>query len=502
MSTRIRRPSTASSSSPKTAKMKKIAAVKPISAKKRTALGDVTNTRNGSQIRVPTSLSRSKPLVPCSAKTTKVKDESSICKFDKGLSTNTLPGFSCVKSDALAPSKNVPLQGNKQSTVGNRTLAVPSSIGTFFAAGSAATPPSRFDVSPSRSTDGSVSLDETMSTCDSLKSPEIEYVDNEYFSEVKSIKMVANNNLLVSEDVYQGSMLKQDILVEMEPAHGFLVINENSTDPQYCADVDSDIYEHLRASEAKKRPSVDFMEKVQKDITACMRATLVDWLVEVAEEYKLLPETLFLTVNYIDRYLSGNVMNRQQLQLLGVACMVIAAKYEEICPPRVDEFCYITDNTYQKEEVLHMESSVLNYLKFEMTAPTVKCFLRQFVRVAQATNEISSMKFECLANYIVELSLLDYNMLRYSASLTAASAIFLSKFILSPSKRPWNSCLARYTHYQPYELCDCVKALHRLCCNSHCPKLPAIREKYSQHNYKFVAKKYCPPSIPPELFEI
>jgi cyclin A len=73
--------------------------------------------------------------------------------------------------------------------------------------------------------------------------------------------------------------------------------------------------------------------------------------VQVAEEYRLVPDTLYLTVNYIDRYLSGNEINRQRLQLLGVACMLIAAKYKEICAPQVEEFCYITDNTYFRDEV-------------------------------------------------------------------------------------------------------------------------------------------------------
>ncbi|CAN1240176.1 CYCA1-2 [Linum grandiflorum] len=125
-------------------------------------------------------------------------------------------------------------------------------------------------------------------------------------------------------------------------------------DPQLCASIACDIYNHLRATEVgtKKRPATDFMEKVQKDVNASMRAILVDWLVEVAEEYRLVPDTLYLTVNYIDRYLSGNVINRQKLQLLGVACMMIASKYEEICAPQVEEFCYITDNTYFKDEVI------------------------------------------------------------------------------------------------------------------------------------------------------
>ncbi|KAM5584527.1 hypothetical protein ABKV19_004079 [Rosa sericea] len=110
-------------------------------------------------------------------------------------------------------------------------------------------------------------------------------------------------------------------------------------------------------------------------------------------------------------------MNRQRLQLLGVAWMMIASKYEEICARQVEEFCYITDNTYFKEEVLEMKSSVLNYLKFEMTAATTKYFLRRFVRAAQGANELPSMQLECLANYLAELSLLDYSMLSYAPSL-------------------------------------------------------------------------------------
>uniref|UniRef100_A0A804N1Y9 Cyclin-A1-1 n=1 Tax=Zea mays TaxID=4577 RepID=A0A804N1Y9_MAIZE len=254
------------------------------------------------------------------------------------------------------------------------------------------------------------------------------------------------------------------------------------------------------SSATKKRPSTDFMETIQKDVNPSMRAILIDWLVEVAEEYRLVPDTLYLTVNYIDRYLSGNEISRQRLQLLGVACMLIAAKYEEICAPQVEEFCYITDNTYFRDEVLDMEASVLNYLKFEMTAPTAKCFLRRFARAAQACDEDPALHLEFLANYIAELSLLEYSLLSYPPSLIAASAIFLARFILQPTKYPWNSTLAHYTQYKPSKLSECVKALHRLCSVGSGSNLPAIREKYSQHKYKFVAKKQCPPQIPTEFF--
>ncbi|XP_010530202.1 PREDICTED: cyclin-A1-1 [Tarenaya hassleriana] len=357
--------------------------------------------------------------------------------------------------------------------------------------------------SPIHCEDVSVSMDESMSTCDSFKSPQVvEYIENDEVSAVESVERKALSNLYITKNSETtGNFCSRDALSEMETEKDKAMnIDSNYDDPQLCATFACDIYKHLRASEAKKRPATDFMERVQKDVNASMRSILIDWLVEVAEEYRLVPDTLYLTVNYIDRYLSGNVISRQRLQLLGVTCMMIAAKYEEICAPQVEEFCYITDNTYFKEEVLEMESSVLNYLKFEMTAPTPKCFLRRFVRAAHGITEAPSMQLECLANYIAELSLLEYSMLSHSPSLIAASAIFLAKYILDPTTRPWNSTLKHYTLYEPSELRKCVKGLHGLCCNAHTSTLPAVREKYSQHKYKFVAKKFCPPIIPSEFF--
>ena len=89
----------------------------------------------------------------------------------------------------------------------------------------------------------------------------------------------------------------------------------------------------------------------QKDITVAMRAILVDWLVEVSDEFKLQPETFYLAVSYTDRYLSREAVPRSKLQLVGATCMFLAAKYEEIYPPTVGEFAYITDDTYSPKQV-------------------------------------------------------------------------------------------------------------------------------------------------------
>ncbi|XXG67660.1 hypothetical protein AAC387_Pa06g0952 [Persea americana] len=459
--------------------------------KKRAALTNLTNQ----------SLGRMGTQVSSASTTSKHKKGPIMLTGDSGLRPNSSVSMLTVKQATSIAHKSAFPKSSE-------TLPNASSILRNKYEGPAASviplqQPCATKFSPSKSSDdGSVSLDETMSTCDSLKSPDIEYVDNEA-SAVASLERRTCQNLYISEDANskEGHVWKRsDILMDKEIDDKFIDVDHNRKDPQLCASIACDIYKHLRMAETKKRPSTDFMETVQKDINASMRAILVDWLVEVAEEYRLVPDTLYLTVNYIDRYLSGNIMNRQQLQLLGVSSMLIAAKYEEICAPQVEEFCYITDNTYLRDEVLQMESSVLNYLKFEMTAPTVKCFLRRFVQVAQAGGETRLLHLEFLANYVAELSLLEYSFLCYAPSLIAASAIFVANFISQPSKRPWNATLQHYTLYKPSELCSCVNALHNLFCDSHSNSLPAIREKYSQHKYKFVAKKCCPSTIPLEFF--
>ena len=89
--------------------------------------------------------------------------------------------------------------------------------------------------------------------------------------------------------------------------------------------------------------------KGQTEINEKMRAVLISWLVEVHIKFKLLPETLFLTVNIIDRYTEKRQVSRTNYQLLGVAAMLIASKYEEIYAPEVNDFVYMTDKAYTRD---------------------------------------------------------------------------------------------------------------------------------------------------------
>ncbi|XP_031119652.1 putative cyclin-A3-1 isoform X2 [Ipomoea triloba] len=280
-----------------------------------------------------------------------------------------------------------------------------------------------------------------------------------------------------------------------------IYIDAKSDDPQMCAAYVSEIYEYIRQMEQKRRPLPDYIEKVQKDLSANMRGILVDWLIEVAEEYALLPDTLYLAVSYIDRFLSTNVLTRQKLQLLGVSSMLIASKYEEISPRNVEEFCYITDNTYTKDEVVEMEADVLKSLKFELGSPTIKTFLRRFTQVSQEDYKTAKLQLEFLGYYLAELSLLDYSCLKFLPSLVAAAVIFLSRFTLQPNLHPWNKALQQYSGYKPSSLKQCVLIIHDLQLSRRGGALIAIREKYKQHKFKCVSTLSSPPEIPDSYFE-
>ncbi|CAK9317445.1 unnamed protein product [Citrullus colocynthis] len=268
---------------------------------------------------------------------------------------------------------------------------------------------------------------------------------------------------------------------------GVIDIDSNSKCLQSCSIYAPDIYDRIRVTELDQRASTTYMEQLQQDITANMRGILVDWLVEVSEEYNLVSDTLYLTVNVIDRFLSQNYIEKKRLQLVGVASMLIASKYEEICAPRVEDFCFITDNTYTKAEVVEMESEVLNLLHFRLSVPTTKTFLRRFIQSAHASYKVPCIELEFLANYLAELTLVEYSFLKFLPSLIAASAVFLARWTLDQSDHPWNPTLEHYTSYNVSQLKTAVLALQDLQLNTSASSLNAIRQKYRQPKFKCVA---------------
>jgi hypothetical protein len=115
-----------------------------------------------------------------------------------------------------------------------------------------------------------------------------------------------------------------------------------------CVD---EIIENLLRTERKYLVSPKYIFTVQKSINVNMRGMAIDWLVEVADEFSFSAQTLHLSTNYLDRYLSSVPVSQHKLQLVAISCMLIASKYEERCSPPVEKFVQITDNTYKTDEV-------------------------------------------------------------------------------------------------------------------------------------------------------
>ena len=168
----------------------------------------------------------------------------------------------------------------------------------------------------------------------------------------------------------------------------------------------------------------------QTDINARMRAILIDWVVEVHRKWKLMPETLYLTVNLIDRFLEKEQTMRNKLQLVGTTAMFMASKQhrQEFVQFRTcaEDFVYWTADAYTRDELLSMERLMLAKLNFQLTTPSTYVLLRRFAKVAGIDTTPRSTT-ELLANYLVELTLQEYKMLKYRPSIICASAIYLAR---------------------------------------------------------------------------
>jgi len=184
-----------------------------------------------------------------------------------------------------------------------------------------------------------------------------------------------------------------------------------------------------------------------------MRAILIDWIIEVHLKFKLNSETLYLTVNLIDRYLAKDKIERRKLQLLGVSAMLIASKYEEIYSPEIRDFVYITDHTYSKEEIIKQEYKILTTLNFDIYTVSPYRFMERMWIMCS-----NDKKVFYLAQYILELTLIEYKMISYIPSIKAASSIYLARKILK-IQPCWPKNLEKEFEYTETTLRTCAKEM-------------------------------------------
>lgn len=171
-------------------------------------------------------------------------------------------------------------------------------------------------------------------------------------------------------------------------------------------------------------PTPDYMAN-QAEIQWSMRSVLMDWLVQVHFRFGLLPETLFLCVNLIDRFLSNKIVSLGKLQLVGATAIFIAAKYEEITAPSVAEIHYMVDGGYTVDEILKAERFMLNILNYDIGWPGPMSFLR---RISKADDY--DLETRTVAKYFLELTIMDERFVATPPSFISAAAHCLSLLML------------------------------------------------------------------------
>jgi hypothetical protein len=148
----------------------------------------------------------------------------------------------------------------------------------------------------------------------------------------------------------------------------------------------------------------------------------VDWIIEVHMEIQgLAPESLYLCISIIDRFLSNKCVPRKRLQLLAITSLLIACKYEETRKINVGDFAYFIDLLYPRQDVLTMELHIIKMLDYRLTVPTGYAFLQRFLHVAGATGVAAN-----LASFYMERLLLEYSTLELRPSHVAAAAVALA----------------------------------------------------------------------------
>ncbi|KAL3625717.1 hypothetical protein CASFOL_030246 [Castilleja foliolosa] len=194
---------------------------------------------------------------------------------------------------------------------------------------------------------------------------------------------------------------------------------------------------------------------------------------DVHEKFELTSESLYLTVNIVDSFLSVKIVPRRELQLVGISSMLIACKYEEIWAP--EDFIAISDNAYVREQVLLMEKAILGKLDWYLTVPTPYVFLVRYIKSSiPADKEMKNMTF-----FYAELGLTNYaTIINYSPSMLSASAVYAARYTLIRSPL-WTETLKHHTGYSEDQLMECAKLLVGLYFVVGENKLKAVARKYS-----------------------
>jgi cyclin B len=254
----------------------------------------------------------------------------------------------------------------------------------------------------------------------------------------------------------------------------------DKNDPLAVSDYVQALFEYHRKAEQITACSMES----QPYITAHMRAALVNWFFVCQEKLQLSPETIYLAVNLVDRYLSKKkVSGKRRLQVIGAASLLIAAKYEEMYYYDLNDIIKECQDECTREEVLSTEAKILKKLEHRITVPTAHPFLARFLKAAHADKRIVYMSF-----YLSDGALHSYKLMsQYLPSQIAAAAVFIARRTIG--RHSWSPTLLKYAHYTEEEVAPVARAIleEKAPCASN-TFLDAVDKKYASDRYNHVAE--------------
>jgi G2/mitotic-specific cyclin 1/2 len=191
----------------------------------------------------------------------------------------------------------------------------------------------------------------------------------------------------------------------------------------------------------------------QPALTWTMRSELVEWLMSIHTMCRMHPETLHLTVNILDRFLSLRQVDVGQLQLMGMAALWIASKYEEKMTFSVELLVYVCDGAYSMQEIVQAERYMLQVLEYGIFYAGPLNFLRR-INKAEDYDWVTRE----MGKYLLEETLLmgDGWVGRVVPSKAAAACVYIARKLC---KFPWDDDVEHFSGYRVDELEPVAEAI-------------------------------------------
>ncbi|KIY71443.1 hypothetical protein CYLTODRAFT_369320, partial [Cylindrobasidium torrendii FP15055 ss-10] len=181
-------------------------------------------------------------------------------------------------------------------------------------------------------------------------------------------------------------------------------------------------------------PSLTAMDQ-QPEIRWTMRPCLIDFLIEVHFTFRLRPETLYLAMNIVDRYVSRRIVYTKHYQLVGTAALWCAAKFEDAKDrvPSLQDLAQTCRDTYDESAFIQMECHILNTIGWTLGHPTAESHLR----LRCCAPFLEDTQVQHVARFLMELTLFYRDFIQFPSSVIALGALTLARFLCDKPCRPF-----------------------------------------------------------------